>query len=242
MAEKVVFLLRESFEVLSQQHEKSMQRLSLQEDLLKQVLRCCTSMDAEISGGPFVDSPFGSESVEFPQVSGEDLTDVRLKSPLQSPSGNGSVSGAPSIFNSYTKHDLDLKEDAQKVHSRMSVYQSERLTVPRKPCVQGIVNHPAFDAFFAFVVVTNSIFIGFDVQRSIEDPSTPLSIKLAQYFYTVLFATELGMRVAAGGCRFFISEDWMWALIDSVIVAGALLDVALACKSFCISMRIELVK
>ena len=35
------------------------------------------------------------------------------------------------------------------------------------------------------------------------------------------------MRVAAGGLQFFISEDWLWALVDVVIVLGALLDVVL---------------
>ena len=35
------------------------------------------------------------------------------------------------------------------------------------------------------------------------------------------------MRVGASGCSFFVSDDWMWAVVDVVIVAGALFDVAL---------------
>ena len=45
--------------------------------------------------------------------------------------------------------------------------------------------------------------------------------------YTFLFVAELIMRVSAAGCGFFISEDWWWALVDVIIVAGALLDLAL---------------
>lgn len=171
---------------------------------------------------------FGSESDQaFPTELAEvDSVRARLQSPPMQGTADSSISPSPSIFNSYTQHDLGLRQDAQKVHSRMSAHPTE-LTVPHTPLAQRIVGHPAFDIFFGFVVMTNAVFLGVDVQRSITDPSPHVILKTMQYIYTLLFIAELAMRVAAGGLQFFISEDWLWALVDVVIVLGALLDVVL---------------
>ena len=155
--------------VSSQQHEKAMKQLCSHEDLLKQILYHCSSLDMEIG------SVTAGESLEFPALGTDDLARSHLRSPpVGSP--DGSHSPAPSIFNSYTQHDLDLKLDAQKVHSRMSICHTER-DIPRPPRIQQIVSHPGFDIFFGFVVVTNSIFIGIEVQRSVGEPSPPVSIQ-----------------------------------------------------------------
>ena len=73
--------------------------------------------------------------------------------------------------------------------------------------------------FFACVVVTNAIFIGFDVERSLGDPNPrPLAFQMIQSHYTVLFCSELALRFAAYGVRLFCSEDWAWVLMDTFIV------------------------
>ena len=43
---------------------------------------------------------------------------------------------------------------------------------------QGIVQHPYFDIFFAAVVITNSLFIGFEV--SMADPATGRLQKISE--------------------------------------------------------------
>ena len=73
--------------------------------------------------------------------------------------------------------------------------------------------------FFAGVVITNAIFIGFDVERSLGDPNPrPLAFRLIQSLYTLLFCSELALRFAAYGLRLLCSEDWAWVLMDTFIV------------------------
>ncbi len=82
---------------------------------------------------------------------------------------------------------------------------------PRQPgCVKRIVSHAGFDFFFAFVVLTNSVFIGVEVQLGLENQGErPLGIYIFQYAYTLLFSLELAMRLWAD-CRYFLcSEEWM---------------------------------
>lgn len=221
---KVAFLLERNFMVRTQQTEKTARQLANQEDLLKEILYHCSTVEQELASMEL----FGSESDQaFPTELAEvDSVRARLQSPPMQGTADSSISPSPSIFNSYTQHDLGLRQDAQKVHSRMSAHPTE-LTVPHTPLAQRIVGHPAFDIFFGFVVMTNAVFLGVDVQRSITDPSPHVILKTMQYIYTLLFIAELAMRVAAGGLQFFISEDWLWALVDVVIVLGALLDVVL---------------
>ncbi|CAE7949040.1 Dihydropyridine-sensitive L-type skeletal muscle calcium channel subunit alpha-1 [Symbiodinium microadriaticum] len=221
---KVAFLLERNFMVWTQQTEKTARQLANQEDLLKEILYHCSTVEQELASMEL----FGSESDQaFPTELAEvDSVRARLQSPPMQGTADSSISPSPSIFNSYTQHDLGLRQDAQKVHSRMSAHPTE-LTVPHTPLAQRIVGHPAFDIFFGFVVMTNAVFLGVDVQRSITDPSPHVILKTMQYIYTLLFIAELAMRVAAGGLQFFISEDWLWALVDVVIVLGALLDVVL---------------
>eukprot|EP00438_Fugacium_kawagutii_P010729 Skav213180 [mRNA] locus=scaffold11:222245:222628:- [translate_table: standard] len=73
--------------------------------------------------------------------------------------------------------------------------------------------------FFSAVVITNAIFIGIDVERSLEDPGPrPLAFRIVQTLYTLLFCSELALRFAAYGIRLFCSEDWAWICMDTFIV------------------------
>eukprot|EP00434_Breviolum_minutum_P019826 symbB.v1.2.017495.t1/scaffold1358.1/size123611/1 len=95
---------------------------------------------------------------------------------------------------------------------------------PRPPgCVKRIVRHAGFDFFFAFVVLTNSIFIGVEVQLGLENQGArPLAIYIFQYAYTFLFSLELAMRLWAD-CRYFLcSEEWMWTWLDIFIVISSI--------------------
>ena len=225
VSDKVAFLLEQNFMVWAQQNEKTLRKLANQEDLLKEILYHCSTVEQELASMELFG---GCESEQaFPTHLNEvDSIRTRLQSPPLQDTAESSASPSPSIFNSYTQHDLGLRQDAQKVHSRMSVYQTE-VAVPHTPLAQRIVGHPAFDIFFGFVVMTNAVFLGVEVQRSITDPNPHVILKTLQYIYAALFVAELATRVAAGGMKIFISDDWIWALVDVVIVVGALLDVVL---------------
>ena len=94
-----------------------------------------------------------------------------------------------------------------------SMRQSDPLIRTSEGCqglVRRAVKHPSFDFFFAFVVLSNSIFIGVEVQLGLESHgSRPMAIYAFQYTYTFLFCLELGMRLLAD-CRFYLCDEWMW--------------------------------
>ena len=87
------------------------------------------------------------------------------------------------------------------------------------------VDHPAFDVFFACVVLLNSILIGVDVENTLSCRDQPVCdarpgwLQATQISCTVLFVLELVIRVTASGIQIFCSEDWLWILLDVLIVA-----------------------
>ncbi|CAK9081955.1 Sodium channel protein type 10 subunit alpha [Durusdinium trenchii] len=90
-----------------------------------------------------------------------------------------------------------------------------------------VVTHPGFDIFFALVVLTNSAYIGVEVQYSMSQPSEAelLPFHIIGTFYTILFTAELIMRIWAYGVKsFFCDEDWAWSLLDFFIVATSLFE------------------
>ena len=93
-------------------------------------------------------------------------------------------------------------------------------------CIWHMVHHPVFESFFAVVVVTNAVFIGIDVQRSVDhgDPR-PTEFRVIQYLYAAIFTVELLLRLAADGLHFFCSEDWAWSWLDLFIVLSSLWEV-----------------
>ena len=93
-----------------------------------------------------------------------------------------------------------------------SVRRKDALKEAREGCLKHIVKHSGFDFFFAFVVLSNSIFIGVEVQLGLEiQGSRPLAIYIFQYAYTFLFFMELSLRLLADW-RFYLCDEWMWTL------------------------------
>lgn len=141
---------------------------------------------------------------------------------------------------SYTAEDQQLKEGAELAEAstqrRRFSQRRERepqTNAPRRSLgrVTGnfttkLVNSPGFDVFFALVVIANAVYIGFDVQRGLTDSgSRPLAYQILQYLFTILFTVELATRIVVSRCRYFVSEDWTWALLDLVIVGTSLWEV-----------------
>ena len=92
--------------------------------------------------------------------------------------------------------------------------------------MRSAVHHPAFDLFFAFVVVTNSVFIGVEVEQGLDSLGTrPVVIYVFQYAYSTLFTLELVWRFAADGWSFLCGSDWVWSWLDVFIVLSSLWEI-----------------
>eukprot|EP00435_Cladocopium_sp_Y103_P043006 s66_g12.t1 len=127
----------------------------------------------------------------------------------------------PTLFSTFTQFDLSNWNRAMDAEE--TVYQSEDpSSVHKVGWAKTIVDDSRFDIFFAFVVITNSIFIGVDVQMNPSSyGSRPIWIHVLQIFYTVLFSIELAFRVAANGKNYFCSQEWAWAVLDLFIVVSS---------------------
>ena len=84
-----------------------------------------------------------------------------------------------------------------------------------------------FEAFFAAVILSNSVFIA--VQIEVASHREP-NVKPDQAFftiasiYTLFFTTELILRIFAKGICIFFSEDWGWMWLDGIIVLTSVFE------------------
>ena len=103
----------------------------------------------------------------------------------------------------------------------------------KEGCIERLVKHPAFDLFFTLIVITNSLFIGIELQVSVDNPeeTPPPTIQFMLYLYTFLFLLELVLRTAAGGLKYLFGEDWTWAWLDVFIVTTSLWEVTIQAPS-----------
>eukprot|EP00434_Breviolum_minutum_P033997 symbB.v1.2.030087.t1/scaffold3353.1/size58589/7 len=220
------------------QHEAVMQKLSLQESMLREVLRRPPQRDpvarVKTAKSKEIIKPAPSEddrvenaiqAAKANEPESNEMNPNEMEEPVHQ------MASKKSVLVSYSSDDLDKKQSAFEIHSRYlrNSFLTRGFKVRRmESCVQWLVKHQLFEAFFALVVVSNSIFIGIEVARSIEAPRAPrpLAIQVIQYTYTTLFTTELVLRIIAYGTKFCISEDWMWAVLDIFIVASSLWEVA----------------
>jgi len=98
---------------------------------------------------------------------------------------------------------------------------------PHVNFLRRIVKSNGFDVFCALVVVTNSVFLGIEVQASVTyEGSVPEGLIWARYIYTVWFVLELALRLWADGVRQFLcSADWLWGALDVFVVVTSLWEI-----------------
>ncbi|CAE7399114.1 Cacna1d, partial [Symbiodinium sp. CCMP2456] len=143
----------------------------------------------------------------------------------------------PRLFSTFQDYDTQLWDmasnaDARNSRARFAAQKSgeaqgsgfERSGVSRR--VSNIVKRPCFDMICALAVVTNSLFLGIEVEMSKSYPNgLPLTLVIIQYLYAWWFTTELAMRIVADGRHFFCSEDWAWSFLDMFVVITSLWEV-----------------
>lgn len=214
-------------EMLNRLHRDIMQRFDQQDSMLHQVSsRVSTpavrkaampviqmASNSEASGTSSVGKSPGSGSNSLSSWAAED-------NPRKSTSKRSNRSGKkkPTLFSTFTQFDLGKKATAMNAEETYASEDPASMEF-KEPWAKRFVGNPRFDAFFALVVITNSIFIGVDVQIN---PSayglrqTPIMI--FQGIYTFLFTLELIFRFAAYGKQLFCGSEWAWGALDVFIV------------------------
>mmetsp|Transcript_778 Transcript_778/g.1443 ORF Transcript_778/g.1443 Transcript_778/m.1443 type:complete len:639 (+) Transcript_778:127-2043(+) len=98
-----------------------------------------------------------------------------------------------------------------------------------------LVSSDAFEAFFALVIMTNSVVIGAQVEFNAQAPgeSLPAMFLVLEYCYALMFLAEAVMRVVADPRTFFcglkgvpiLSQgNLCWNYLDLVIVSTSILE------------------
>jgi len=84
-----------------------------------------------------------------------------------------------------------------------------------------------FDFFFSFVLITNLIFIGAQVNYQAENGhASTMAYDMLGWLYAVLFLAEVLIRIrTSSAMTFFQGPDWKWNLLDFAIVCVSFLDV-----------------
>eukprot|EP00439_Symbiodinium_sp_Y106_P059098 s252_g8.t1 len=212
-------------DVLARRHEEILHRLDSQEELLlrlthpnaAQVGRVRSNMD-EMNGlqgtsGP--GRPWASIAVaEFTPSHTQSSQLHSSELSMQNSIAMGPIR-KPRLFTTFEQKESERREEAASAEwRRVTGVQQQPAEEETLSFAQRIVQYPYFDIFFAAVVITNSLFIGFEV--SMADPvndtllTRPVWIQTIQYTYTALFTGELILRIWAGGKHFFCSKEWPW--------------------------------
>lgn len=90
-----------------------------------------------------------------------------------------------------------------------------------------VVRSTAFETFFCCVIVSNTVYIGFETDYMARNHSqkVPTSFYVIQYSYLFVFVLELAMRLLADGKSFWVSRsNWAWNWLDAFVVAGAIFE------------------
>lgn len=220
--------------VLQQIKQDILHRLDSQDVVLQQLLqraerhRILVPKRAGTTGT--ADSSKASAS---PKQRGSELHDIAEEQTADSPDFYGEAPLAETkaaLFSTFTSDNLahlDAAYNADAGRSRDRFKDAKSFTSTTSPgmrCLQRMVKNTSFDIFCAFVVVSNSIFLGIEVQASIDgNGATPPELDIARYLYTAWFIIELALRMAADGPRQYLcSDDWAWSALDVFVVTTSI--------------------
>lgn len=235
-------------ERLTIQHQQIIKHLERQEQMLNKLLTRRAVNPSEMSS---VNSLRSLHSIEErgPRARRNSLKVQQILSGSGGLSSSGDASlalptaqgSSPSLFQSFTAFDLNLKEEAHVANLnnqrrkfasvRMADNALKRSIISSRQALQQVekwVYHPAFDIFFALVVFTNAIFIGLEVESNMSGQWIPNEVvQTVNYVYTSLFTFELLVRCMIAGRSFFWCDDWLWNWLDIVIVMTSLFEVSI---------------
>jgi len=135
----------------------------------------------------------------------------------------------PQLFSTFTDYDLALQEktDLREAVRSRAMFAIRSVRNGDEPLCAWIVKNNAFDMFCAFMVVSNCIYLGVEVEMGISmRDGLPQWMMVIGYIYSFWFLVELLLRVGADGCRrYFCGPDWLWSFLDAVVVLTSLWEV-----------------
>jgi len=95
--------------------------------------------------------------------------------------------------------------------------------------VRAILSSVLFDIFIAFSILSNTIFLGVQIDYAARYPNEPqhIAIYIVGYMYTVIFGVEVVLRLIDEGYRFFsvFNRSVLWNYLDFFIVMSSLVEV-----------------
>uniref|UniRef100_A0A7S0FU66 EF-hand domain-containing protein n=1 Tax=Pyrodinium bahamense TaxID=73915 RepID=A0A7S0FU66_9DINO len=94
--------------------------------------------------------------------------------------------------------------------------------------IQKLVGSHSFELFWIGAVMLNSILLGVQTQFAAMHlgQEEPLSLRIIQHCFSILFMVELGLRVFAVGCiKLFTGPDKAWAIFDVIIIIFSFLEI-----------------
>ncbi|CAJ1422505.1 unnamed protein product [Effrenium voratum] len=216
--------------MLKEHHSELMEKLQRQDHLLLRVL------ENPRASNPSWQTSTNMSPCESDKLTWEKKAEVEVVSEEEPEDANEEPISheptSPKLFNTYTCHQIGLQDAAASMDGRNSRMRfAIRSNLGRRARNAGlfigrVVHHPGFDIFFSMVVILNSIYIGFEVEASIQvPPQRPPVMQAFQYSFTFLFAAELLLRLCANGRQLFAGDDWIWSLLDVFIVLTSFWEV-----------------
>jgi len=129
-------------------------------------------------------------------------------------------------------HILSLETKAQSCWRRAGQKPETRFA--------NFVLSPQFTTIISVVIVLNIALMGYetdiDIRDALEEPQKPLENELLRklnLFFTIVYAFELLVRVAALKFWFFVGSEWRWDLFDMFLVVTSVIQEVL--ESFTIN-------
>jgi len=130
------------------------------------------------------------------------------------------------------QHEAVLTPAAKRFKSRMTTNRSSLGVHPPDRSVDSwlcfIVMHPLFDSTAAFMIIVNSVIIGFTTQWLAHHEQEHKFSVIAGNVCSVFFLVELILRMCLYRKRFFTNENKGWNIFDFMLVSISVLDFLLA--------------
>eukprot|EP00929_Paragymnodinium_shiwhaense_P107350 TRINITY_DN73448_c0_g1_i1.p1 TRINITY_DN73448_c0_g1~~TRINITY_DN73448_c0_g1_i1.p1 ORF type:complete len:654 (-),score=157.09 TRINITY_DN73448_c0_g1_i1:155-2116(-) len=89
-----------------------------------------------------------------------------------------------------------------------------------------ITTSPCFVLFFAVLIIVNSLYIGFELQMSIDVRPKRLSstYTVVGHLFSLLWLIELVLKLLAEGRKFLNGPNWGWNMLDAFLVVSSIVD------------------
>jgi hypothetical protein len=128
----------------------------------------------------------------------------------------------------FSVHEQSQKEKAQNWETKNKLEQMELEVDQDDNVFNRVVHGWWFDSTCAAILVTNSVFIGLQVEYKANNPGEkvpPAGHMAGDAIYAFLFLAELGTRMFSRGLRvFFLGDDRNWNIFDFFVVTIGTLE------------------